>query len=206
LYATFLTRFNDEDTALKKINKSGYTAMLGDKDKYRDELCHGLAEINKVAMLYHYDSEVRQAAKTNQIVFDTYGNVARMPFDNETQAIYNILQDFRGKYAVSAAKAGLTPWLNALEPVNNEFKSLTRERYGEATEKTDIVLRKARQRVDAAYNAIVERINAAIVIEGKDGYRDFVNALNTIIKKYADILAQRKGKAAAKKEKSENKD
>jgi hypothetical protein len=50
---------------------------------------------------------------------------------------------------------------------------------------------------------MVDCINAAIIMEGDDKYRDFVTAVNVVIKRYTDIQAQRKGRAAVKKEKSE---
>jgi hypothetical protein len=202
LYALLVVVLKDEDVALKKINKSAYTAEIADEDSYRDELWRGMVDTNKAAML-HYDDEVRQAAKTNKIVFDTYGNLAPLSLDDESSSITNVLQDMRGKYADSVVKVGLTGWADALETSNNNVKRLMRERYSESADKTDIVLREARQKVDAAYNAVVERINAAIIIEGEEKYRDFVTAINVVIKRYADIMAQRKGRAAAKKEKNE---
>ena len=193
LYATFITLFADEDTALKKINKSAITAEIQEADKYRDQLFSGMTDANKTA-LKHFTPEVREAAKRLKIVFDTYGNLARKPLDEETSAIYNILQDLNGRYAEDAATVGLPPWVNELAAANDEFGRLMRDRYDETAMKTDLVLKQVRVKIDEAYRAIVERINAAIVLNGEEPYREFVATLNAVIKRYEDIVAQRAGR------------
>jgi hypothetical protein len=202
LFALFLALFNDEDTVLKKIVKSVNTAGIHDADKYRDELWRGISLLVESA-LYHYMSDVRQAAERLKIVFNTYGNIARLSLDAETSAIYNILQELRGRFAADAAKVVLTGWMDALETANKTVDQLMTERYEESEAKTALVMREVRIKIDDAYNAIIERINALIIVEGDEKYREFVTALNVVIKRYNDIQAQRKGKAAAKKEKSE---
>jgi gas vesicle protein len=205
LFVIFLALFADEDTAMQKIRKSAHTAKLQAADKYRDEIWRGLVDAVKSA-LNHFNSSVRDAATTLKIVCDTYGNIAKKTLDDETGAIYNIIQDMRGKYAAEVAALGLTDWVNELEKANEAFRALMKERYDETAEKTTLTMKDVRVKIDEAYDAIVERINAAIIIEGEDNYREFVTKLNVLIKRYADIQAQRKGRAAAKKEKSENKE
>ena len=192
-YAAFLVLYDDEDVALKKIMKSAITAEINDADSYRDEIFSGMVEANKSA-LKHYDNNVREAAKRLKIVFDTYGNISRKPLDEETSAIYNILQDLKGKYAADAETVGLNGWIAELEQANETFSALMLDRYDESATRTSLVMKQVRQQVDDAYRTISERINASIIIEGEAQYADFVTTLNTVIKRYADILAQRKGK------------
>jgi hypothetical protein len=202
LWVLYVALVKDEDTALKKILKSAITAEIHSLDKSRDQIWQGMAETNRAA-LKHYNEEVRKAAERNQIVFDTYGNVAKKPLDEETSAIYNFIQDMRGKYAADAATVGLTGWIDELEKINNEFKGLMMDRYDETALRTDIVMKDVRVKVDEAYRNIIDRINTSIVIEGEEKYREFVIAVNAVIKRYSDILAQQKGRAAAKKEPKE---
>jgi ElaB/YqjD/DUF883 family membrane-anchored ribosome-binding protein len=204
LYVAYVKLLNDEDISLKKILKSILTAEVQEADKYRDQIWRGMADANKSAM-NHYDGEVRAAAGRNKIVFDTYGNVAQKPYNDETSAIYNFIQDMRGKFAKDVATAGLTGWIDELEKANNAFSQLSMDRYDESAAKTALVMKETRVKVDEAYRKIIERINAAIIMDGEEDYREFVNTLNAIIKKYSDTLAQRQGKAAAKKEPKEPK-
>jgi hypothetical protein len=124
-----------------------------------------------------------------------------LPYTAETAAVYNIVQDFEGKYSAEIALVGLTQWVVELKNANETVSSLMGDRYDETLAKPDLVMRDVRLKIYAEYNIIVKRINAAIVIEGEDNFRDFVTAFNLVIKRYADLLAQRKGRAAAKKEK-----
>jgi ElaB/YqjD/DUF883 family membrane-anchored ribosome-binding protein len=110
----------------------------------------------------------------------------------------------RGKYAKDAATAGLTGWMDELEKANNAFGNLSMDRYDESAAQTALAMKEIRSQVDDAYRKIVERINAAIIMEGEDDFSEFVTTLNAVIKKYSDILAQKQGRAAAKKENKEN--
>ena len=190
-YDALLALYNDEDTALKKIMKSAYTAEIQDADRYRDEILRGMTDANKSA-LNHYSADVKQAAIRLKIVFDTYKNIAQKPLDEETSAVYNIIQDLRGKYFADAVTAGLEGWISELDSANTAFSQLMMDRYDESASKTSLVLKQVRQKIDDAYRILTERINAAIIMQGEEAYREFVTTLNTVIKRYADILARRK--------------
>jgi len=193
-FAAYLDLYNQEDTALKKIIKSAITAEIQDADSRRDQLFRGLAETNKTA-LKHFDAEVQAAARRLKIVFDTYGNLASKPLNEQTSAVYNMLQDLNSsKYAADAVKVGLTPWKTELQAANEEFDRLKKERYDEAAEKTNLVLRQVRTEVDAQYRLITARIEALVIVEGAAAYLPFINYFNVVIKKYANILARRSSK------------
>jgi len=198
LYGTFLTLYRNEDIALKKIMKSAFTAEIQEADRYRDGIWRGMVDANKSA-LRHFDEAVRQAAGRIKIVFDTYGNIAVKPLDEETSAVYNVLEDLKGKYAADSATVGLTGWMNELHTANERFKALMSERYDESASKTALVLKECRAKVDEVFRSMTERIHAFILIEGAEPYAEFVTMLNTVVKRYADILAQQKGRRKAAK-------
>jgi hypothetical protein len=172
------------DEALKKIVKSEFTAKIHEADKARDEIYVGMTEMNAAA-LKHFSPEIREAAGRLKIVFDTYGNVASKPLNEETSAIYNILQELQGKYAADVATVGIGQWVGELENRNKAFENLVKERFDETAARTDIVLREARGKLDEAYRIIAERINALAVVEGEAAYETFIRTLNAVIAKYA---------------------
>lgn len=55
-------------------------------------------------------------------------------------------------------------------------------------------MKQVRYDVDTAYRAIVDRINALIVINGESAYKNFVIEMNLRISKYKNLIAQRKGR------------
>jgi hypothetical protein len=134
-------------------------------------------------------------------LFDTYGDVARKPLNEQTSAVYNILQELKGKYAADAATIGVAGWVLELEARNNAFADLMRERFDETASRTDVVLKEARTDVDNAYYAIRERLNAFVIIEGLSVYENFIRTFNAVIAKYS-LSKPRNGKGSEQSESS----
>ena len=174
-----------------KIQKSAITAQIQDADRARDEIYLGMVETSNAA-LKHFGEEVRGAAARLKILFDTYGDVNRKPLNEQTSAVYNILQELKGKYAPDTALVGISSWVSELEARNNAFADLMRERFDETASRTDIVLKESRAEVDNAYFAIRERVNALAIVEGLSVYESFIRTFNAVIAKYA-LLAKPRG-------------
>jgi hypothetical protein len=191
LFEAWLPLYDKEDAALKKIAKSAITAQIQEADRARDEIYIGMMETNAAA-LKHYSEETRKAAARLKIVFDTYGNIAKKPLNEQTSATYNILQELKGKYATDTVAVGIGGWVSELEARNNAFADLMRERFDETAGRTDIVLKEARSEVDAAYFSMREKINALVIVEGVAVYENFIRTLNAVIAKYV-LLAKPRG-------------
>jgi len=189
LFEEYVPLYNKVDIAFKKIVKSSITEQIQEADRLRDEIWKGLTDSNKTA-LRHFNPTVREAAKRIQIVFDTYGNIARKSLNEQTSATYNILQELEGKYATDVQTVGLWYWVAELKARNIAFANLVRDRVDESSLKVDTVLRKARIQLDEKYNAIVERINALVVVEGAENYEPFIRKLNINIAKYVLLITQ----------------
>ena len=196
LYETYLACYAGEDEALKKIVKSSITEDIEEADRRRDNTFCGLAESAKAA-LKHYDPEVVAAAKRLKVVFDTYGNVARKPLNEETSAVYNLLQDLNSACINDVEKLNLSGWVERLQSDNFVFDSLVKARNNEAAAKTQLRVKQTRAATDSAYSAIAGRINALTVVNGEEQYSDFVRKLNLFIEKYNNTIAQRAGRRAS---------
>jgi hypothetical protein len=193
LFTAYLAAYSDEDEALKKVAKSALTTDIQDADKRRDLLFRGMVDMSK-AYLNHFNPAVQKAASLLKILFDTYGNLAQKPLNEETSAVYNLLQDVNGKYAADAELVNITDWAAELGASNEAFSRLVQDRYEETAAKTDLVLRLCRAKVDDAYRAITERIDALIVVEGEAAYSDFTRRLNAVVDKYNAALSRRQDK------------
>ena len=192
-FDAYLPLYNKEDEGIKRVSKSLLTGKIHEADKARDDIYSGMVEING-GSLKHYNQTVSEAAQKLKILFDTYGDVSKKPLNEQTSAVYNILQELRGDYLAAANTVGISGWADELETRNAAFAALVKERFDESAAKTDVIVKTARVELDAAYDAIVERINAFVVIEGAAAYERFVKTLNTIISKYAAILNARLGR------------
>jgi len=185
LWGVYMSHYNREDDALKKIVKSALTRQIQEADAARDEAFSALAETQSAAVK-HFSAARREAARRLQVVFDTYGNVAKKRLNEETSAISNFVNDIKGaKYAEDARDAGIYDWVEELERRNEAFEALMKRRFEETGDKCDIVLKSERAELDEAYKKIAVRINALAEVEGFGAYEAFMHTLNAVIAKYA---------------------
>jgi hypothetical protein len=166
LYAVFLVLFTDVDTALEKLLKSGYTATIVLLDGQRDDVFRGLAAAVDSAA-HHFDPVMREAAEALKPLWDHYGNLAVRPFNEETAALINFMQELRGKFAPAVQTLGLTGWVDELERCNNAFEAAVLDRNRESAEKPDLQVLDLRRKINRCYLNMVERIEAQILLQGE---------------------------------------
>ena len=196
LYATFITLYTNADEALEKIAKSGLTDEMTALDARRDDNFRGLKAAVKSAST-HFDADKKAAATHLDIVFNHYGNLAAKPINEETSALYNFVQELRGKYVGYVQTLGVEDWVDELERSNNDFKNAVLARTQEGADKTDLQLLVVRRQTDRAYLDIIERIEAQITLEDPDSesrFAGFVKLLNTNIERYRNALNRRSSK------------
>ena len=201
LFATFLSLYANADEALEIIRKSATTEQITEADAARDTVFRGFADAVKSANK-HFDAVKRAAAKRLQIVFDTYGNLARKSYDEETALIYNFLQEMKGKYSNDIATLGLNDWVVQLETDNQTFETLMKTRDNETSTKTALRMKNVRTEADRCYRDILDRLDALMLVKGLLPYEPFVRDLNVRVERYSNTVAQRKGRNAAKRKKT----
>lgn len=199
-YEELKQALTDEDTAYKMVRKSAITKDLNKADAECDAMLRGFRS-QVTAQLKHFNSTISSAAYRVVILLDTYGNLAAQSYEKQTADTLNLLQELKGKYVDDIAALGLSEWVAEIERLLKHFDTLIKNRYAESAEKAEVSkLRTARDASDIAYKALRERLNAAIIFNGETKYSKIVTELNIVVKRYNDILARRKGTAAAQKE------
>jgi hypothetical protein len=193
-FDAYLLLYTQEDESLKKIMKSAFTEEIESADRQRDLTFRGMVDANRAA-LNHFRADVKTAARYLQVVFDTYGNLARKPLNEETSAIYNLLQELNGTYAEEVTATGIADWAKELEANNKAFEALMKNRYDESAQRTDLVLKEVRTQIDTACRTITERIDALALIEGGEVYDGFIRRLNVVVEKYNNVIASRAGRS-----------
>ena len=193
-YTAYQPLLQDEGVALVAITKSATTEEIETGDKNRDFTFRGTAD--KVTnSLNHFDPQVREAAKRVKVIFDAYGNLAPKRDDEESGLITSLIEDLRTKVPADIATIQLIDWVAELERLNNAFIALQATRNSEEAKKSELRMKNVRVVVDAAYNKIVKRINALIIVNGEAPYAEFVKELNVRIGRAQDSIALSKGKA-----------
>jgi hypothetical protein len=201
LFEIYIKLFEQEDNTINKIYKSSLTETIRDTDRARDEVLHGMIKTVKLA-LKHFNDDVKSAAKRLKIVFDTYGDIAKMSLNQETAAISNILQELSGAYKKDVETTGIKDWVSELERKNIYIDKLITERFYEDASKTTLVMKQVRAQVDDAYHEITRHIEALYVINKTEVHRNFIQKLNVITEKYNNTLAQRIGRKKLKNKKT----
>jgi hypothetical protein len=197
-FEDYLSVYAREDECIKKIVKSDVTKKRMEADRQRDTLFRGLADAVKSG-LNHFDPRVTDAANRLSILLTTYGNLAQKPYNEETSAIYNLVQDLQGNYASDVSMVGLDKWVMELEARNQAFEALMQVRFEEIDTRIEFKTKEERSKLDTIYHDITKRINALSLIEDDARCNDFIHKLNSRIEVYHTLLAQRKGRNAAKK-------
>jgi hypothetical protein len=190
-FDAYMPLYEREDIALKKINKSALTQKIHDADKERDDIFTGFNMLIQTHC-HHFSPDLRNLAIPLKIVLDTYGDITSKPMDEQSSAMYNLVQELSdAKYQDARTNFGLTIWLNKLKTANEAYEALVRQRDAEKSAKTDIVLKDARQELDNVYYAMVKRINALMLVGETAKFENFAKLLNTVIDRYIAKLHHR---------------
>lgn len=204
VYDQYLLLFEKEKAVLDVILKSSITAELDAQDQVRDRLFRGFADAVKSA-LNHFDDGKREAAEKLNLILKHYGNISNRPMDQETAAIEDLNRELNEpQNAAHVAALSLGDWLTALLAANAKFDEMMMARYAEVSQRPNVNMRECRAAVDKLFRAMLDLLDALMLVNGADKYTAFISELNAITKHYENILAQQKGARAAKKGDTEN--
>jgi hypothetical protein len=144
------------------------------------------------------DSAVSEAAERLLFVVresaGEVGNPLLLGLAKETAAIHSLLRNLEPLRA-DAERIGAAGRWDELAAANRAFEELQIERNIEKAGKRSGDVKAVRVVTDAAYAAVVKRIDAQALLQGADLFAAFVREQNAVIDKYARIVSQRKGTA-----------
>lgn len=186
-----------EKSVLDLVLKNSFTTRVNAADEARDVPIRGFFKVVK-GMLNHFNPAVAQAAYNISIINERFSNLPRLSKEKQTSAEESYLTALKAAIA-DINTLGLADWLMEIEAKENAFVEMVKNRNNEDDLKPAVKMRAARVETDDACEAIIDRINAFITIEGDANYATFVTKLNNRIDQYNNTIAQRKGIAAAKK-------
>ncbi|MHB9142946.1 MAG: DUF6261 family protein, partial [Paludibacter sp.] len=170
-----------------------YTKKMNAKADERNDLIIGFEHLVENG-LRHYDSAKRDASEHIVRVLNVYGNINKKSKTEKTTTIRNLTHDL-----LSAENAPFltlldgTDWITKLQVVNEEVDTIYLTRNDEETERISGDVRAARAVTDPVFKAIVEKINAGVIVNGEANYLHFINQLNGIVKDLITNLNSGKG-------------
>lgn len=192
LVAVFVALLSDEDEVIIQVQKYEDTEEIALTDMDRDAVSRLIEAIVKCCEKMR-DKEKKAAAKRLKPVLDTYKNIARLPYDEETAAIHNLLQEL-DKRRADVVTVRADAWVDDLRSYNDEFRSLMKSRYSEEAQRLKLRMKEVRSQVDEAYFDIITKLEAGANFNGEEAYRNLFDEINARLTRYANIMAQEKGR------------
>ena len=193
LFLSYLTALETEDAAIKVEQGSLETITITGADEYRDVLERGFYKFIE-SQTMSFDSAIRTAAEHILRKLDQYGDLRYLPYNKETDNIRNRNAELHTNYAADLTTAQANEWISKIDEANDEFDSHFGSRANELAARISGNVRNARIAVDPAYQAIVNQINALVLVEGEANYAEFIDRVNYYINYYKTGIAARRGR------------
>ena len=190
--ADYKLKLGIEKSVLDLIQANSYTTLLEKLDIARDKPIRGFMKVAK-GLLHHFDDQIAAAAERVVRINDNFSDITRLTYDKQSQAFDSYIAQLN---AVSADVAilGLQAWVPEMIARNAEFLETVKKGDAETDAKPLINMINARIDTDKTYNALVDRINAFITIDGDAKFQDFVIKINGRITDFNNTVARRKGR------------
>lgn len=182
--------------------KSQYTSLISDEDEVRDDC---LTTVYALIDAYANSpiAEMAEAGEMLRQALRFYRNATRSALAAETVEIKGLLEVLSAdnmKNAI-ATISHLDTLIADLETSNNKIESLMNLRSSE--EKIKALNNDKRYAAQIAYNAIVLRANASVVLLPSEALNTFVTEANNIINRTKQVYSQRMGRLHSDKEGNE---
>ena len=184
------TSLAEEDRVIKTSPKSLLTDQIVTSDRLRDEFYRSYRDMVK-AMDGIAIPEMAEAAKILQQHIKDYKIDVQSQLDKETGNLLSFTNDLKDKYADQVAALNLTNIVEKLAEANDQTAELLRQRDIENKAREVGATKRVRAQVDEAYRRLIQVINAYALIEGDANYANFIDQMNSLIKRYKQqILGQ----------------
>ena len=194
-YVAALTQF---DAALKQSQKNSQTEAVTEADAAFDALYTNAYALARI-LPAHPTAAAAEAGKVILAMFDKYGSITRMGYNEEYGAAHNLLQDLATLTADQLTATAFTPWLEALNLACARFQIARESKATEDAARVTGLVKDARTAADTAYKTLVQKVNALCVVMGEEHYAPFIDQVNVYV---ADAQATLKSRATRSANKS----
>jgi hypothetical protein len=194
-FGTYDNAVIDQKRSIDVFSASTKSTESEKLDKRRD---HGYSALKAYLKVYANDEDSALSEAAERILYVVRksaienGDPVRLGLAKETTAINSLIRNLEPLRS-DIELIGATNRLNELTTANRLFEELQIERNVEKAGKHSGDVKAARAVTDAAYNAVVERINAQALLYGGEVFDSYIKKQNAVIDKYANFVALRKG-------------
>ncbi|WP_459187389.1 DUF6261 family protein [Parabacteroides sp. APC149_11_2_Y6] len=183
------------DDSLVKLTKSALTVEMAAADKKRDSLQSAILDQIRT-FANHFDAGKQTAARRLVPFADKYKNTTQLSFNDQTGMTENFIQA-AGADTMKAdfETLGLIAWIGELKIANARCAALSDARRVESgLRNTPQKSEETRPAFYAAYDALVEALNALALVNGDSKYLELFTWWNAMIDEYRVSVSLRLGK------------
>lgn len=183
----FKTALDNEDAVLVLSRKSDKTDEIANADKARDNAYVGYKYAVKGFTYLGSGTQYEAAKALNQHLTD-YQIDIKMSLSRQTGLMSNFIEDLESTYSEQLESLGLTPFVTMMKNGNEKVKSGLQSRDNERAGQTKAAMLAARAETDAAYQTIVDKINALYLVDttNTNEYVTTIDEINAQIKHYKE--------------------
>lgn len=189
-FAALVAAYGKEDGVYDPVRVSEYTEPIRLSDETRTSIYRGFETLTK-ANLRHPEKTVAEAAVRMKKLFDSHGDMRNSSYNARTAIILDILLDIAENYTADITLLAADVWVTKLDEANKNFTSLMEKRFEEESSRPQYKMKEVRATVDDAYQTLVTRQTALMIVEDPEKYYPFVEQLNSYIKYYNERVKQR---------------
>lgn len=183
----FKTALDSEDAVLVLSRKSDKTDDIANADKARDNAYVGYKYAVK-GFTYLGSGAQYEAAKVLTQHLTDFQIDTKMSLSRQTGLMTNLIEDLESTYSEQVESLGLTPFVTMMKDGNEKVKVGLLSRDNERAGQTKAAMLAARADTDAAYQTIVDKINALYLVDttNTDEYATTIDEINAQIKRYRE--------------------
>lgn len=192
LYGVFKNTLMAEDLAFRVEQGSIVSLTLDRLDRQRDKTWYAISLRIKATLQSPLEEEVQSAQVVEKII-NLYGDICALTNGEQSEAIAHLTDDLQHPViGLHINKIGLTEWVSELKRQNEKFTSVMNDRNSDFAGRESNDVKAARTLLDPVYLQLVEKINAALILEfALPEVITFAGKLNEKIKYFKTPLVYR---------------
>jgi hypothetical protein len=179
--------------ALAQVRKREETELIFNADNRRDKTIGSFG----MAIRLHLaaaDPEEAEVARGLNILFNTYKNIAKLPYEAESLAIDKFVAELnKPVYSEKIAILHMQKYVNNMAEANEAFKNLFSQRLQGVASTEVFDIKSIRAEMLTVYNDFCEYVLAMAKATELPLFVNSLNLINTARKYYADLMARRQG-------------
>ncbi|MDD2952682.1 MAG: DUF6261 family protein [Parabacteroides sp.] len=187
---TFNNAIDGYDAALKESASIPSASVASGADAERDLAWRGINAYAK-AMTAHPTEGTRTAAVEVKALFDKYGDPTSLSQTEESGVLHNLIQDLQVLPAEKRTALALDVWIADLGGKEEAFLAAMQQRTSDQSARVIGIVKQSRQVADAAYDKLVDTVNALALLEGEAAYATFIDHVNVLIDQQRTVLKTR---------------